>query len=69
MVGDANSTAWDYLRKELADDFRLIVWDLPGLARSTRSDIAEIAAVIRGSQDGPSKLADANTERLTSSHI
>ena len=36
---------------------------LPGLARSTRSDIAEIAAVIRGSQDGLSKLADANTER------
>ena len=27
----ANSTEWDYLKKELADDFRLIVWDLPGL--------------------------------------
>jgi pimeloyl-ACP methyl ester carboxylesterase len=23
----ANSTEWDYLKKELADDFRLIVWD------------------------------------------
>jgi hypothetical protein len=33
---------------------------LPGLARSTRS---AIAAVIRGSQDGLSKLADTNTER------
>jgi pimeloyl-ACP methyl ester carboxylesterase len=32
----ANSTEWDYLKKELADDFRLIVWDLPGLGRSTR---------------------------------
>jgi pimeloyl-ACP methyl ester carboxylesterase len=32
----ANSTEWDYLKKELADDFRLIVWDLPGLGTSTR---------------------------------
>jgi pimeloyl-ACP methyl ester carboxylesterase len=32
----ANSTEWDYLKKELADDFRLIVWDLPGLGRSSR---------------------------------
>jgi pimeloyl-ACP methyl ester carboxylesterase len=32
----ANSTEWDYLKKELADDFQLIVWDLPGLGRSTR---------------------------------
>jgi hypothetical protein len=32
----ANSTEWDYLKEELADEFRLIVWDLPGLGRSTR---------------------------------
>ena len=32
----ANSTEWDYLKKELSDSFRLIVWDLPGLGRSTR---------------------------------
>ena len=32
----ANSTEWDYLKKELADDFRLIVWDLPGLGLSKR---------------------------------
>jgi pimeloyl-ACP methyl ester carboxylesterase len=32
----ANSTEWDYLKKDLADDFRLIVWDLPGLGRSSR---------------------------------
>jgi pimeloyl-ACP methyl ester carboxylesterase len=32
----ANSTEWDYLKKELSDDFRLIVWDLPGLGLSTR---------------------------------
>jgi predicted alpha/beta hydrolase len=32
----ANSAEWDYLKEELAGDFRLIVWDLPGLGRSTR---------------------------------
>src|ERR1700758_1353781 len=32
----ANSTEWDYLKKELSGDFQLIVWDLPGLGRSTR---------------------------------
>jgi pimeloyl-ACP methyl ester carboxylesterase len=32
----ANSTEWDYLKKELSDAFRLIVWDLPGLGLSTR---------------------------------
>jgi hypothetical protein len=32
----ANSTEWDYLKKELPGDFQLIVWDLPGLGRSTR---------------------------------
>jgi pimeloyl-ACP methyl ester carboxylesterase len=32
----ANSAEWNYLKKELGDEFRLIVWDLPGLGRSTR---------------------------------
>jgi len=32
----ANSKEWDYLKRELAGDFRLIAWDLPGLGRSTR---------------------------------
>jgi alpha/beta hydrolase fold len=32
----ANSTEWDYLKRELSNEFRLIVWDLPGLGRSTR---------------------------------
>ena len=32
----ANSTEWNYLKKELAGDFQLIVWDLPGLGKSTR---------------------------------
>lgn len=32
----ANSTEWNYLKKELSGDFQLIVWDLPGLGKSTR---------------------------------
>jgi pimeloyl-ACP methyl ester carboxylesterase len=31
----ADRTEWDYLRRDLADGFRLIVWDLPGLGRSS----------------------------------
>lgn len=29
-----DSTFWFYARRDLADDFRLILWDLPGLGRS-----------------------------------
>jgi pimeloyl-ACP methyl ester carboxylesterase len=32
----ADRTEWDYLKAALADRFRLIVWDLPGLGRSTQ---------------------------------
>jgi pimeloyl-ACP methyl ester carboxylesterase len=32
----ADRTEWDYLKAALADRFRLLVWDLPGLGRSTR---------------------------------
>jgi pimeloyl-ACP methyl ester carboxylesterase len=31
-----NSNEWNYLKKELSNEFRLITWDLPGLGRSTR---------------------------------
>jgi pimeloyl-ACP methyl ester carboxylesterase len=31
----ADATEWDYLKAALADRFRLIVWDLPGLGRSS----------------------------------
>ena len=34
--GDA--TEWYYLKKDLADRYRLIVWDLPGLGLSTQPD-------------------------------
>jgi pimeloyl-ACP methyl ester carboxylesterase len=33
-----NSTAWYYLKRQLSDRFRLIVWDLPGLGLSTQPD-------------------------------
>jgi pimeloyl-ACP methyl ester carboxylesterase len=33
-----NSTEWYYLKRQLGERFRLIVWDLPGVGLSTRSD-------------------------------
>ncbi|HLO62166.1 MAG TPA: alpha/beta hydrolase [Azonexus sp.] len=30
-----DSTAWYYIRKQLAPHYRLVLWDLPGLGRST----------------------------------
>jgi pimeloyl-ACP methyl ester carboxylesterase len=32
----ADRTEWDYLQRDLAERFRLIVWDLPGLGRSSQ---------------------------------
>jgi len=32
----ADRTEWNYLKRDLAGRFRLIVWDLPGLGRSTQ---------------------------------
>lgn len=31
-----NSTIWYYAKKQLANDYRVIVWDLPGLGKSTK---------------------------------
>jgi pimeloyl-ACP methyl ester carboxylesterase len=31
-----HSHEWNYLKRELTDDFRLVVWDEPGLGKSTR---------------------------------
>ncbi|MBW4537656.1 MAG: alpha/beta hydrolase [Myxacorys chilensis ATA2-1-KO14] len=31
-----NSTVWYYAKKQLAEQFHLIVWDLPGLGKSTK---------------------------------
>jgi pimeloyl-ACP methyl ester carboxylesterase len=33
-----NSTEWFYAKRHLADRFRLVVWDLPGLGHSTRPE-------------------------------
>jgi pimeloyl-ACP methyl ester carboxylesterase len=61
----ANSTEWDYLKKDLAGDFQLIVWDLPGLGRSTRPTnrdysmenlSRDLEAVLRLAGDRPAVL-------------
>ncbi len=31
-----NSCEWNYLKRDLANGFRLVVWDEPGLGKSTR---------------------------------
>ena len=31
-----NSTVWYYVKRQLSDRFRVIVWDLPGLGKSTK---------------------------------
>lgn len=31
-----NSTVWYYAKKQLAEHFRIVVWDLPGLGKSTK---------------------------------
>jgi pimeloyl-ACP methyl ester carboxylesterase len=48
-----DSQAWYYTRKALAREFRLIVWDLPGLGRSTqpadrRYSVERLAEDLRG---------------------
>jgi pimeloyl-ACP methyl ester carboxylesterase len=57
----ADSTEWYYARKQLADTFHVIVWDLPGLGRSLQpSDqdysldrmADDLAAVIAGTAGG-----------------
>ena len=35
-----DSRAWYYVRKQLADQYRLVTWDLPGLGRSTQPKAA-----------------------------
>jgi pimeloyl-ACP methyl ester carboxylesterase len=55
-------TAWSYAKQELADRFRLVLWDLPGLGKSTRPThgefslemlAADLEAVIGAAGDGP----------------
>ena len=65
----ADSTEWYYARKQLADTFHVIVWDLPGLGRSLQpSDqdysldrmADDLAAVLAGTAGGrPAVLVGA----------
>jgi pimeloyl-ACP methyl ester carboxylesterase len=57
-----DSTAWHYAKQELSDQFRLVVWDLPGLGRSkgpTNGDYSlekmagDLLAVIEHAGGGP----------------
>jgi pimeloyl-ACP methyl ester carboxylesterase len=61
----ATSTEWYYLKKHLADRFRLIVWDLPGLGLSRKPDnndyrlekmAADLEAVLTFAGDQPAVL-------------
>jgi pimeloyl-ACP methyl ester carboxylesterase len=38
-----DSREWNYLKRDLADSFRLIVWDEPGLGKSTRPKTRDYA--------------------------
>jgi pimeloyl-ACP methyl ester carboxylesterase len=60
-----NSTEWHYLKRELTDHFRLIVWDEPGLGLSTQPDnrdyslekmARDLEAVLALAQDRPAIL-------------
>jgi pimeloyl-ACP methyl ester carboxylesterase len=54
-----DSTVWSYAKTDLADRFRLILWDLPGLGRSKRaagrelsleSFAADLAGLVRSTE-------------------
>ena len=60
-----NSTEWFYVKKNLADRFRLILWDEPGLGLSKKPDnndyrleklAADLAAVLALAGDRPAVL-------------
>jgi pimeloyl-ACP methyl ester carboxylesterase len=60
-----NSTAWYYAKRELGRHFRLIVWDQPGLGKSTRPSnrdfsleklAGDLHAVLGVAGDGPVTL-------------
>jgi pimeloyl-ACP methyl ester carboxylesterase len=60
-----NSTAWYYIRRELASRFRVVVWDLPGLGMSSAPRTgdfhleklaSDLEAVIEQTGEGPAVL-------------
>ncbi|SFZ80785.1 Pimeloyl-ACP methyl ester carboxylesterase [Devosia enhydra] len=52
-----NSTVWQYAKRQLADQFRLVLWDLPGLGRSI---------AVSGQPLGPNHYAADLADLLTS---
>jgi pimeloyl-ACP methyl ester carboxylesterase len=52
-----DSTVWQYAKRQLATDFRLILWDLPGLGRSS---------VAKGRELGPNHYAADLAHLITS---
>lgn len=60
-----DSTVWYYAKKQLTDQFRVIVWDLPGLGKSKKPDnrdyslekyASDLAAVVTLVEDQPAIL-------------
>jgi pimeloyl-ACP methyl ester carboxylesterase len=69
-----NSTAWDQLKHDLGDRYRLVVWDLPGLGQSRRPPdgkfdldrfAAGLAAVVDAATVGPVVLVGHSIGGMT----
>jgi pimeloyl-ACP methyl ester carboxylesterase len=56
----ANSTEWNYMKEELAKDFRLIVWDLPGAGPVHSTNQPRLIVSTISARDLESVLAFAN---------
>jgi hypothetical protein len=56
-----DSTAWYYVRKTLSRDFRLVLWDLPGLGKSTQPGDGRYS-VTRLAEDLRRVIAEAEGE-------
>jgi pimeloyl-ACP methyl ester carboxylesterase len=56
-----DSSTWSWLRPRLADRFRLVAWDLPGLGRSGRPKSGPLS--IEGLADALAAVVDATADR------
>jgi pimeloyl-ACP methyl ester carboxylesterase len=59
-----DSTAWYYIRKELAKDYRLVLWDLPGLGLSSQPADGRYT-VARLAEDLRCVIAEAGNKPVT----
>ena len=72
-----NSTAWWYTKQALADRFRLVTWDLPGLGRSTLAKdgkitidrFAKALGAVIDSVDGPIILVGHSIGGMTTQTV